>query len=254
MAFGDSLTEGEWWPGHTVVQTLDITKSYPTLLLQALQARYVNQPIEMWNEGLGGSRALCDDEWESGCPEGPEHRFTDALMRDRPQVVLLLQGINDLFFDRTNAGITKLITALRDFIINARLAGAHVFLSTLTAERRATVEDCPADPNCQDKGKTYFADNLSLLTQANNAIKNLALTESGVTLVDGYAITNADVNKYVGADGVHLSIEGYQALAAGFLEAIKAKYEVAAPVPQWSKGPSIASIGADVEVRPQRPR
>jgi len=204
----------------------------------------------MANEGLGGSLARCDDEWESGCPPGPEHRFADALALHKPQVVVLLQGINDLVLNQTANGINDLINGLRDNIINARAAGAHVFLSTLTAERQPTVSDCILDP-CLPK---FWLQNNPLLTQANLAIRNLAITESGVTLVDGYAITNADVNKYVGADGVHLSVEGYQALAAGFFEAIKARYEVAAPVPQWSKGPSIPSIRPDIEVRPQGTR
>jgi lysophospholipase L1-like esterase len=250
MAFGDSLTEGEWWPGHTVVQTMDPTKSYPTFVLQSLQARYPTQQFDMRNRGRGGSRAQCNDSGTDCRPDDIALRFSQALEEEPPpQVLLLLQGINDLVDNPDEDGVARIRTALKNDIAKARARGAWVFLSTLAPTRHATIEDCPPDPDCKDK--SWFTDNPQLLTQANAAIRSLAQTEPGVTLVDGFNIITANVNKYVGADGVHLSIEGYQALAAGFFDAIKAKYEVAAPVPQWSKGPSIAAIGSNVEVRPE---
>jgi lysophospholipase L1-like esterase len=240
MAFGDSLTEGEWWPGLPQLQTYDPTKSYPTWLLQMLQARYTTQQFVVSNKGLGGSEAAKD-----------EQRFSDALRMHSPQVVLLLEGVNDLFKNQNDTGIENLAHALRNDIRNARAAGAYVFLSTLTAERPATTDICA--PECRDQA--YFVDNPQLLAAANAAIRNLAITESGVTLVDGYAITAANPDLYVGADGLHLSIEGYQALAAGFFEAIKTKYEnPAPPAPTWSGGPSISAISPHVEVRSQRSR
>jgi lysophospholipase L1-like esterase len=213
LAFGDSLTEGEWWPG---LQYYDpaFTNSYPTFLLAKLQARYTTEQFVMANEGLGGYRAEADDV---------TGRFVNAVTARKPQVVLLLEGVADLYDNPNSTGIDAVVRALRNDIRNARSRNAWVFISTLTAER---------DPNpggINDPGyKERHWLNDALLQQANTAIRNMVAAEAGATLVDGYAITAADPNRLVGADGLHLSIEGYQALAAGFFDAIKVKYELPA--------------------------
>jgi lysophospholipase L1-like esterase len=213
LAFGDSLTEGEWWPG---LQYYDpaFTNAWPTFLLASLQARYTSQTFVMANEALGGYRAA--DDVVSG-------RFVNAVNTRKPQVVLLLQGVNDLFDNPTSSGVDALVNALREDIRNAKARNAAVFISTLTAER---------DPNpggIDDPGfkpRHWLID--SLLIQANAAIKTMAAAE-GATIVDGYAITAANPNRLVGADGLHLTIEGYQALSAAFFSAITTKYELPAP-------------------------
>jgi lysophospholipase L1-like esterase len=215
LAFGDSLTEGEWWPG---LQYYDpaLTNAWPTFLLTSLQARYTNQTFVMANDALGGYRAA--DDVASG-------RFVNSLNTRKPQVVLLLQGVNDLFDNPTPGGIDTLVKALRDDIGNAKSRGAAVFISTLTAER---------DPNpggIDDPGfkpRHWIID--TLLVQANAAIKTMAAAE-GATVVDGYTITAADPNHMIGADGLHLTIDGYKALAAAFFTAIKARYEELAVQP-----------------------
>jgi lysophospholipase L1-like esterase len=212
LAFGDSLTEGEWWPG---LQYYDpaLTNAWPTFLLASLQARYTNQTFVMANDALGGYRAA--DDVASG-------RFINSLNSRKPQVVLLLQGVNDLFDNPTPGGVDTLIKALREDIRNAKSRNIAVFISTLTAER---------DPNpggIDDPGfkpRHWIID--SLLVQANAAIKTMAAAE-GATVVDGYAITVADPNHMIGADGLHLTIDGYKALAAAFFTAVKAQYEVPA--------------------------
>jgi lysophospholipase L1-like esterase len=210
MAFGDSLTEGEWWPG---LQYYDpaLTNAYPTFVLASLKERYTSQDFVMANEGLGGYRAA--DDATSG-------RFTNAVILHKPQVVLLLQGANDLYDNPNASGVDTLVKALRDDIRCAKSRNADVFISTLTAER---------DPNpggIDDPGykQRHWLDD-ALLVQANAAIKTMALAE-GATLIDGYAITAADPNHLVGADGLHLTIDGYKALAAAFFTAIKNRYEL----------------------------
>jgi len=214
MAFGDSLTEGEWWPGLLYYDPA-FTNAYPTFLLASLQGRYTTQQFVMANEGLGGYRAAADDV--SG-------RFVNALTTHHPQVVLLLQGVTDLYDSPNAAGIESVVRALRDDIRNATSRSASVFISTLPAER---------DPNpggIDDPGyKERHWLNDALLQQANTAIKNMVANEYGVVLIDGYAITAADPNRLVGADGLHLTIEGYHAMAAAFFDAIKAKYELLVP-------------------------
>jgi lysophospholipase L1-like esterase len=241
MAFGDSLTEGEYWPGLGF-QFFDPSKSYVAFFLQDLQARYSTQSFVVANEGLGGETATEGDTSD---------RFVDALDAHHPQAVLLLEGINEFAdpSDRDSSTIPIIITALRHDIQNARLRNAHVFLSTLTAERDPNPGGID-DPGYRDRH--WLTD--ALLQEVNAAIRTLAATESGVTLVDGYAVTAADPARLVGADGLHLSVEGYQALAAAFLDAVKARYENPPPEPTWSGGPSIPAVGTHVEVRPEGAR
>jgi lysophospholipase L1-like esterase len=39
--------------------------------------------------------------------------------------------------------------------------------------------------------------------------------------VDGYAAIAVDPNRYIGGDGLHLTVEGYQALAEAFFMKIQ---------------------------------
>ena len=211
MAFGDSLTEGEWWPGLSYYDPA-LTNAYPTFVLASLKARYTSQQFTMRNEGLGGYRAA--DDAFSG-------RFTNALATHAPQVVLLMQGVNDLYDHPDASGIDTLVKALREDIRNAKAKNADTFISTLTAERDPNPGGI-ADPGYKERHWL----NDALLVQANAAIKAMANGE-GATVIDGYAITAADPGKMIGADGLHLTIEGYQALAAAFVTAIKTKYEIA---------------------------
>lgn len=227
MAFGDSLTEGEVQP-NIVPTAIEIEHAYPTVLLQLLQARYTSQTFTVANEGLGGQRAAEDED-----------RFVDALTVDQPQVVVLLQGIVDLYQQQDDAGVEAVAHALRNDIRNAVKQNAHVFLSTLPPQKITA--------------KNYVSPDV--LDDANDAIRNLGATEPGVTIVDGYAAIAVDIPNYVGGDGLHLTVAGYQALATAFFNAIAARFEVAPPPPpKWSSGPSIPSVGPDVEVRPKGTR
>lgn len=230
MAFGDSLTEGEVQT-NSVLLSYEPEHSYPTYLLAKLQARYTAQQFTMANEGLGGSSAAGDND---------NGRFRHALDTDQPEVVLLLHGIADLYFNPDQDGIENLAHGLRDDVRAARAKNASVFVSTLLAQKDAL----PGYPN-----RHWHSD--ELLAQANAAIRGMAADE-GATVVDGYAAVDADRARYIGGDGLHLTVEGYQALADAFLAAIKAKYEVASSsAPAFRRGlPS----RTNVEIRSKRAR
>lgn len=209
MAFGDSLTEGEWWPGLEFYDPA-FSNAYPTFVLHALEERYPTQTFVMINEGLGGYRAAAD----------AKERFVEALDQYTPEAVLLLDGVNDLFDDPTSTGIAAVVDALRTDIRHAKERNVWVFLSTITAERDPNPVPID-DPNFKERH--WLSDDL--IVQANAAIRIMAEAE-GATLIDGYAITAADPNRLVGADGLHLTIEGYQALGDAFFEAIRKKFEL----------------------------
>ena len=89
MAFGDSLTEGVVSLAPTLL-ALDMPASYPTVLRGLLRAQHRTQSIDVINAGNAGELA-------SG--EGLT-RFRPALASNNPEVVLLMEGTNDLLFQQ----------------------------------------------------------------------------------------------------------------------------------------------------------
>jgi lysophospholipase L1-like esterase len=211
MAFGDSLTEGEvepqqhgWRPFVT-----DPEHGYPAVLLQLLQQRYKAQTISLANEGSGGEHVA--DGYI---------RLQGVLDANTPQVLLLFEGINDLNDTRDHDEIPQIVDTLRDDIREAIAHGVEtVFVSTLTPQREPT----PGASNRQPVDD-------QLIRDANDEIRDMAARE-GAIVVDGYAAIDVDVATLVGADGLHLTVAGYQALANAFFTVIQQNLELPAAPP-----------------------
>ena len=107
VAFGDSITEG-------VVSTfslqllLDLPGSYPERLRAELTTRYRDQSIFLFNEGKAG-------EWA----EDGKARFPDVIRQDAPEVIILMEGANDLGF-LGRKGISATIGQLETMVKYAR--------------------------------------------------------------------------------------------------------------------------------------
>jgi lysophospholipase L1-like esterase len=211
MAFGDSLTEGEvepqqhgWRPFVT-----DPEHGYPAVLLQLLQQRYKAQTISLANEGRGGEHVA--DGYI---------RLQGVLDANTPQVLLLFEGINDLNDTRDHDEIPQIVDTLRDDIREAIAHGVEtVFVSTLTPQREPTPGASIRQP-VDDQ----------LIRDANDEIRDMAARE-GAIVVDGYAAIDVDVATLVGADGLHLTVAGYQALANAFFTVIQQELELPAAPP-----------------------
>jgi lysophospholipase L1-like esterase len=197
LAFGDSLTEGVVSAPHT--QTLVTTPhAYPARLAEALRARYRDQPdIAVFNEGRAGEFAT----------DG-KVRLPDAIRAHSPEVLLLMEGANDInFFGRR--GITRVVVALEDMIKDANRRGQIVFVATLPRQR----------PGGRSAGGVDF------LEELNGQIRKTAV-EEGATVVDVY--NQLDLS-FVGEDGLHLTEAGYVRLAEIFAAAIRQAFEIAPP-------------------------
>jgi lysophospholipase L1-like esterase len=208
LAFGDSLTSGE-----VTVPTGAISESgspyfklavvpaasYPTQLLQMLRARYTDQAsiLEMTNAGKSG-------EWA----QDGVLRLPGLLSSVRPEVVLLLEGVNDLGATGTT-GISAAAAAIQRMAADSRARGARVILSTLTPMVANNSKGIP----------------ISQVTLLNDRIRTIAAGE-GAVLVDAYAALSTDLARYVGVDGLHLTEAGYQRLADLFFTAIRGDLEV----------------------------
>jgi lysophospholipase L1-like esterase len=209
MAFGDSITAGEISVPASVAAReggphykfiIVPSASYPTQLLQMLRARYTDQTatLEVVNSGRPG-------EWA----QDGSLRLPGVMSSVRPEAVLLLEGYNDLGAAGTTAGINNAILAIDRMAKEIRGRGARVFLATLP----------PPGPNGA-KGIP-----LSQVTTLNERIKVTA-TGEGAVLVDAYAVLSADIPRYIGADGLHLTEAGYARLADLFFNAIRTDLEV----------------------------
>jgi len=222
LAFGDSITAGELNPACAVPsetgpltayfdnlrarpEAVDIGAAYPTKLQALLGARYSTQNPTVTNSGLGGECAST----ASGCFSYGETRLPGALTSNAPEVVLLLEGVNDIN-NRRSAAIPDVVAALRTMIGQARGRGAQVFLGTLLPER---VGAC----------RGYAP---SVIPPANDQIRALA-SSANVPLVDLYAAFGADApTSLIGFDGLHPTAAGYDLIAQTFFETIRKDLEV----------------------------
>ena len=207
LAFGDSITGGEVTVPVSSSRGLDTSfkliqvpaAAYPTVLGIQLTARYKAQEdsIAVANYGVGGEKAV-----------NARDRFLAALNTVRPDVVLLMEGTNDIALgeDGAASGAAREISIM---VGEARRRGMSVFLATVP----------PGRPG----GSKTIAP--FLLTDYNNRMRSVAAT-SGATLVDVNAALATDVTRYIGVDGLHPNELGYARIAETFFNAIRSQFEV----------------------------
>ena len=191
----NAAREGE--PNYRLV--IVPSAAYPTLLASMLRARYLSQAavIEVINSGLPG-------EWA----EDGMLRLPGVLSTNRPEAVLLLEGINDLSAGGSN-GVTTGSRAIDTMAQTVRGRGARLFLATLPPSRPGGLRSVPTP----------------LILSFNSRVRATAAGE-GAVLVDVYPEFINDVERYVGIDGAHLTEAGYQKLAELFFNAIRNDLEV----------------------------
>jgi lysophospholipase L1-like esterase len=209
LAFGDSVTSGEVsFPiGSTSLHGLGgITKqvvvpsaAYPTILAKTLQGRYPSQAeqIVVANYGLGGERTV-----------DARNRYFQALSIVRPEVVLLMEGYNDIG-GGANGAASSAASEVDIMAAEARARGMRVFLATALPPR-------PGGNRAID---------LIYIIDWNNRMATVA-SRQGATLVDLYNAILPEVNRYIGVDGLHPNEAGYAKIADVFFQAIQASLEV----------------------------
>lgn len=207
LAFGDSLTAGEVTvptaatasePTPNFTYAVVPSASYPTQLAVLLRARYVGQSgvIEVTNSGRPGEGA------EAGAT-----RLPGTMANARPEVLLLLEGANELSA-YGQAGVDRAWFAIDAMAKEGRNRGARVFLATLPPSRPGGKNTLPTQQ----------------ILALNERIRSTATGERAV-LVDLYAALFTDVARFIGIDGMHPTEVGYQRIAEAFFEAIRADLE-----------------------------
>lgn len=200
LAFGDSITQGK------LSSDVITPNSYPAQLQASLASRFTAQILIVINEGCGGETA--EEVAHGTCPgSGGVVRLPETLSLDRPQVLLLMEGANDLM-SGDPATVSPMADALATMVGDAQESGVQVFLATLPPERSGGLR----------------AGASALITTANDRIRQLA-TSAGVTLVDVYQAMGGSPDPYIGDDGLHPTEAGYTKIAQTFFNAIVAALE-----------------------------
>ena len=207
LAFGDSITYGEVsFPvsssgglGTSFKLVQVPSAAYPTVLGKQLVARYSSQDdsISVANYGLGGEKAV-----------NARDRFFAALNTVRPDVVLLMEGSNDIALGEDGAA-SSAAREIGIMVGEARRRGMFVFLATIA-------------PGRPGGSKTISP---ILLTDYNNRMRSVA-GSTGATLVDINAALATDVTRYIGVDGLHPNEAGYAKIAETFYNAIRSQFEL----------------------------
>jgi acyl-CoA thioesterase-1 len=201
LAFGDSITEGQFSPpAQPMVLDVDPVNNYPALLQASLSARYTSQTITVINGGVGG---------ESVVTRG-EDRLEELVLAHRPDVVIVLEGVNDL---NQGLAIETVSDALRRGVERTRQHGVPlVLVSTIL-------------PGVEGRLKPPNAERVDLL---NDEIRHWAGLE-GAHLVDMYDVFEPRKALLIGADGLHPTFDGYRVMADTFFEAIRSRFEEPPP-------------------------
>jgi len=197
LSFGDSLTEGKI-AITAMILALDSPDSYPSLLRGYLQDRYRLQNPDVINAGIGGENATVGAT-----------RLRGVLLSSRPEVLLLMEGTNDLLGDPT-VGAPKALAALDSMISEAQSQNIRVCLATIPPQRSGGVMH-------RDRVAAY-------IPTFNNDVRALA-TRRGAMLVDVYDSMKDDIS-LIGADDLHPTAAGYVVIAKTWFNAIRAAFEV----------------------------
>lgn len=192
MAFGDSLTEGK------VHLLIDYPESYTRRLQTLLQTRYTAQTPTVVNVGVGGEAAT------TGVT-----RLPGQLSAVRPEVVLLMDGANDLNSPEAASHLSPAAEAVRQMVKASQASGAVVFLANLPPQRFG---------GRSAAGAPYVA-------TYNDRLRTIA-SSTGAHFVDVWsAFAGVASTDLVGPDGLHLTEAGYHKVADTFFEAIKSQLE-----------------------------
>jgi lysophospholipase L1-like esterase len=210
VAFGDSITSGirSSYDGRMLYDGLP--GAYPERLQLGLNYYHAPQRFTVINGGAPGEAIA----------RGALGRLQLVLAVDRPQALLLLEGINDLAGD---IPIPETIAALRGAIDISLEQNVPVLIATM-------FQTYPTVKPATDTNPPEERDNAAgLVPEFNRQIRQMAAVKiaarQNVTLVDLEAAFGNN-RGLLGGDGLHPTPEGYDRMAGEFLRAIQRAFPI----------------------------
>jgi lysophospholipase L1-like esterase len=215
VAFGDSMSDGVLGLRSFGLGDPGPAVGYAFKLRTLLTDRYTAQTFSVTDEGVGGETVI---RRSSSQKSAGIERLPGVLSRDMPEVLLLLEGVNDLNGgdDETES---EVVGGLRNMVRMGRARGATVFVGTLLPQRKGA----------------FRAFSPGAIVPVNDRIRGMVQAE-GAVLVDLFAAFDGRVDTLIGADGLHPNDAGYQVMADTFFTAIRARLELAPVVPTLPSG------------------
>lgn len=199
LAFGDSITEGETGISAFLATLISPLEAYPFQLDELLSTRYSDQKVEVLNRGIGGESAN----------EGRD-RLPGVLQRDRPQVLLLLEGVNGLELPSTT--VESVAANLRAMVRTAIARRVEVLIATLTPISDARNNRHP---------EWHFREKI---LELNGEIGKIAREHNIGRPIDIYGAFRND-ESLLSEDGLHPTGAGYALMAQTFFKEIVRRYE-----------------------------
>jgi lysophospholipase L1-like esterase len=202
VAFGDSITQGTQssYDGRMLYDGLP--GAYPERLQLGLNTYHAPQRFTVINRGVGGEGVVGDGL----------RRIRSVLDIDRPQALLLLEGINDL---HNGSSIDETIAALRSVIDISLQRNVPVLIATMF-QTYPTVK--PGDPPEERTNAAEF------VPEFNRRIRQIA-TRQNVTLVD-LEVAFGSNRSLLGGDGLHPTPDGYDRMASAFLTSVQRAFPI----------------------------
>jgi lysophospholipase L1-like esterase len=207
VAFGDSITWGTLSSFDGRMLFDGSPSSYAVRLQLGLNTHHAPQRFTVINRGVPAEAA-------SHFPgaSGGVDRIAAVLATDRPQALLLLEGINDL---GGGASIDDTVAALRRIIDISLQRNVPVIVATMFQTYETT------NP---ETGVTH-ENAAALVPEFNQRIRQLAASRQNVTLVDLEVVFGSN-RALVGGDGLHPTEDGYDRMASAFLTAIEKAFPI----------------------------
>tara|TARA_B100000029_G_scaffold353472_2_gene346147 strand:- start:1695 stop:2339 length:645 start_codon:yes stop_codon:yes gene_type:complete len=186
---------------------LEPWNSYPTKLQGKLRQAYQYQAPSVINEGEAGERAA----------DAPA-RLRAALARHQPDVVILMEGTNDLgAADAVEAARDELaLDGIEEMLDDIKAAGAVAILATIAPVR--------------ESGPGIHT---ALVGPYNARLRSMAASQ-GIQLVDVHQLLSGGACQpmsCIGDDNIHPTVQGYSVMADAFYERLVALYDIPITVP-----------------------
>lgn len=205
LAFGDSITAGSLSSFDGSFLIADEAGSYPRLLREMLNTYNRPQSFAVLNYGVPGETARSGVDRLPGVLAG----FTPA---DRPQVVMLLEGINDM--NVNSASPTTVATNVLNMVQIARLYNCTVLVATMPQTYESTYPNGEVRSQSADK-----------IVPFNNEVRRMVAGLQNVYIVDIYGAFGSD-RSMIGHDGLHPTAAGYQRMAQVFHQRVSEIFPV----------------------------